>query len=92
MRRTFDFIFYILLWLQQRQIISPALRLKWEQDILEGNNMKKMHQTYGFQEHKYKEKIQFPFLYVIVVVMDMGYVSKIGVQEQDKDNIAVMFL
>jgi hypothetical protein len=52
MRRTFDFIFYISLWLQQMWVLCPTLTFKWEQDILEGNKLGKMHQTYGFQEHK----------------------------------------
>jgi hypothetical protein len=52
MRRTFDFIFYISLWLQQMWVMCPASTFKGEQDVLEGNRLGKMHQTYGFQDRE----------------------------------------
>jgi len=52
MRRTFDFLFYISLWLQQMWVLCPTLTFKGEQDVLEGSRVGKMHQTYGFQDQK----------------------------------------
>jgi len=62
MRRTFNLFFYILLWLQQRWVMCPTLTFKGEQDVLERNSMKKMHQTYGFQEHKIRGENSIFFL------------------------------
>jgi hypothetical protein len=52
MRRTFDFLFYMSLWLQQMWVLCPTSTFKGEQDVLEGNRLGKMHQTYGFQDQK----------------------------------------
>ena len=45
-----------------------------------------------FRNIKCEEKIWFSFLYVTTVVIEVDYVLNIDSQEQDQDNITVMFL
>jgi hypothetical protein len=62
MRRTFDFLFYILLWLQQSRVLSLELTSKGEQEVLEGNNMKKCTKRMDFRNKKYEDFFLFFFI------------------------------
>jgi hypothetical protein len=55
--------------------------------------MKKMHQTHGFQEHKIRGKNSFSFfLYVTMVVTEVGSMVSIETQEKHQENITLLFL
>jgi hypothetical protein len=45
-----------------------------------------------FRDRKNEEKIQFPFLYVTMAMIEVSSVSNIDVQEQDQDNVKFLVL
>jgi hypothetical protein len=54
--------------------MCPTLTFKGEQDVLEGNNMKKMHQTYGFEEQKIQGENSISF-FICHYACDRGGIS-----------------
>jgi hypothetical protein len=92
MRRTLDFIFYVIVAATDAVSVSII-------DIQRGSRRfgreqieKKCTNIWFSGPEKKRRKIRFSFLYVTMAETEVGSVSNIVVQEQGKDTNTLLFL